>query len=287
MAARTETENLFAGITSDATQGMVLKPALKAFLWNASFPDNFAVNFDKNQTRVPDGWFHPSEHPLMPERQLYFAARHPEHIVPELLQPYSTISVTIGKALHDFIEMCLQSMGLLMTPAMFETEGIPYNPETREPTVECLATGARGSMDGISLAKLPFWPQLSRQHFEFKTTNGRKLNKIKDLDLDLFRKTWPEYYAQAQEYMRMSGYRMSIVLMMALGFPWPMREFHIPYDEAFAHHIEAKYLRVRAAIAEDEANDGYAELPIACCTVGSPAARECPAREMCPIGRAA
>ncbi len=288
MAPRKTAEaKLFESIAGDAEKGLVLVPALRSFLYNAKYPDDFTVHFKKKQTRTPDGWFHPSEHPLLPERMLYLAGRFPQHVVPELLQPYSTLSVTMGKALHDFIEMCLQSLGLLMTPEMFEAEGIPYDPETREPKVSCEATGARGSMDGISLAMMLLWPELERQHFEFKTTNERKLSKIKDLDLEAFRQTWPGYYAQAQEYQRMSGYRMSIVVMMALGYPWAMREFHIPYDEAFASGIEAKYLRVREAIALDEQSDTLSldRLPEACCTPRSQAARECPAREMCPIGR--
>ena len=292
MAAKaklTPTDSLFASLTSDTAKGLVLTPPLKAFLYNAEYPDAFNVPFDRVQTRKVDGLFHPSEHPLMGERLLYFFARHPQHIIPERLQPWSTLSVTMGKALHEFIAMCLQSLGLLLTPEEMIAEGIPYDEKLREPYVFDPVTGETGHMDGISKAKMLDLPHLSRQHFEFKTTNQRKLAKFEDLDLELFRLTWPEYYAQAQAYLRMSGYRMTIVVVMALGHPWPMREFHIPYDEDYALSLEAKYLRVRAAVRDDEASEdrGYDNLPEACCTPRSGAARECPAREMCPVGRVA
>jgi hypothetical protein len=70
------------------------------------------------------------------------------------------------------------------------------------------------------------------------------LKDVKDMDLEFFRDKWPQYWAQGQECMRLSGLRQYIFLFFTLGNPWDTREFHIPFDPEFAAETEAKYRKV-------------------------------------------
>lgn len=260
----------FARIVKGLDKGTVLIPLLHSYLYDAEFPDDFSVHFRRHKMkREPDGWFHPSEHPLWPARKLWLYANHPESTVTMVKEYMGAMSVTIGTAVHSFIQMCLDDLGLLV---MTEREVNGQMEKTAEHYVEDAVLRSRGSMDGILKLKIP-GSSSELQHFEFKTSNLMKLSKIKDLDLDAFRTTWPDYYVQVQEYMRMSGLRLSVVLFLAMGYPWELREFHIPYEPAIAQDISNKYsLAVRP------------EMPPPCCAPGSKTAKACEMRFVCPIG---
>ena len=67
----------------EAKKGLIVKPILHNYLFDAQFPD-FTIKFQKgDQQRAPDGWFHPSTHPLWDERSLYLYLKHPDLMVPE------------------------------------------------------------------------------------------------------------------------------------------------------------------------------------------------------------
>jgi hypothetical protein len=269
----------FRGLANEADLGLVLKPLLRAYLFEARFPGEFSVTFHNHDLDFgPDGYFHPSTHPLMPERMLYYYLKHPEQMVERQFDYMGTLSVTIGNAMHGFIQMCLQDQGVLLGPEDFERDNIRWNPSTGEPTVIDEACGSRGSMDGILRCHVPTHPHLERQVFEFKTRTA-KAKMLKDLDLETYKEKHPDYYAANQDYMRMSGFGMVIVLFMALGYPWEMSEIHVPYDPAFALGVRDKYLRVRAAV-----NNPEGDPPMPCCSPKSKDAKACPARAVCPIG---
>jgi hypothetical protein len=69
------------------------------------------------------------------------------------------------------------------------------------------------------------------------------------MDLEFFTERWPHYHAQMQECMRLTGLRQYIVLFVSLGNPWELREYHIPFDPAFAAKTEAKYRTVLDHVA--------------------------------------
>jgi hypothetical protein len=257
----------------DANNGLVVKPVLHNYLTDASFP-RFVLEFPKQEmAREPDGWFHPSTHPLWNERQLFHYLVHPDAMENERLQYMSTLSITVGKAMHGFIEMCLTDSGLRPHDLQRCTV-CPPERECVEAGVVDEETGSRGHMDGIlELGQIlrPF--QESQPLVEFKTSNQAKLRKIKDLDLEAFKATWPVYWAQVQEYMRLSGRRMAVVLFMSMGFPWEMREFHVPYDRGHNEMIREKYLNVRALAKMNST------VSLRCC--GKP--KDCPARLVCTM----
>mgnify|MGYP000862407070 FL=1 len=272
--------SIFRGIAKDPREGLVLKPLLHSYLFDAEWAGDFSIEFKKgSDRRVPDGWFHPSEHPRWPERRLYYYMTQPEAMIGENFAYMSTLSVTMGKAMHGFIESCLQHLGLLLTTDELRDLGFDVNPKDGEPSVSRPDTNSRGHMDGILKVHLPRWPTAPYHHFEFKTSNNMKLGKIKDLDLDAFIEKWPDYYAQAQEYLRMTGLQVSVVLFLGMGFPWEIREFHIPANPQYQADTANKYRSVMA-----HAEKGIVPQP--CCSPRSAEAKDCPARAVCPVGLA-
>jgi hypothetical protein len=266
----------FAEGLKEIRKGTVIKPMLQAYLYDAEFPVNLTIKFKKGtQQRSPDGLFHPSEHPTWPDRMLWFYVTKPDKMQPELMRYMNTLSVTFGTAAHHFIEQCLKDMKLLLTEA--ELRDLGYEVHRGEPRATDDELGCIGHMDGIVRIAVPSMPKVGQHLFEFKTGNEWALGSIDDLDTDAFKKKWPGYYAQAQDYLRMTRFKMSIVLMMQMGYPWTMREFHIERSEQFIHDLDAKYRRVRLAVERNR-------MPDACCMPGSAQAKKCPARTVCPVG---
>jgi hypothetical protein len=265
-------------------QGLVLKPLVEAYLLEARFPDRFDVTFHKaGKARHPDDWFHPSTHPLWDERLLYHYLMHPDDMEAEQLSYESRMAVTMGTAVHGFVEMCIRDAKIMVPlsgtcPACGRPHGTKKD--------QCDEFGAadpvlkrRGHMDGVMIINVDgtIWKS-GMGGLEFKTTNPNAARGIIDNDLVVFRKKWPVYYAQVQEYMDLSGLRQFIVLVAILGFPWKLVEFQIEYDIGFAMEIKNKYQRVR-----DHVKMMYAPDP--CCAPRSATAKQCPARFVCAIGK--
>lgn len=264
----------FATLLRSAADGEVVAPLLRAYLTDVHWEEDFAVHFRKgSDVRKPDGWFHPSAHPTWPERMLWWYITQPEALIPERMALENTISVTLGSAVHGFIETCLKHMGLLLTTDQLRDLGYTVNggePQAIDPEVR-----TKGHMDGILDVHLPDFPEPRYHHFEFKSANKEAIMSIDTMDTPAFIKKWPGYYAQVQEYLRMTGFSVSVVVMMQMGFPWTLREFHIPANRQYQVDVAGKYHRVLRA-----AESGV--MPAPCCSVGSAESKRCPARGICP-----
>lgn len=215
----------------------------------------------KGSNRPPDGWFHPSTHPLWTERQLYYYLAYPEMMVKDPFDFLGTMATTGGLFWHEFMQHILVDAGVL-------TDTETY--------VEDAETGSRGSMDGILVFD---------EAWEFKTMNGMKMKKFTELGppdspelLAAFKKGCPVYWAQAQEYLRMSGYRTMRFTIMEAAYPFTLAEIAVPYTPQDAMPIAEKYRAVRQAVADQL-------IPQPCCIPGSQESRNCVARDVCPIGR--
>lgn len=235
----------------------MLIPVLRAALFDPDFK-SFEVKVGGFHKRKPDGWFHPSEHPLWPERMLYYYVTEPDRMVAEPFDPHSTMAVTQGQFWHKFVTKVGMDAGIITA------ENVPVRDDD---------TGARGEMDGL----------LTDEGFEFKTMRPSKASRIPDLPvsdpalLDFYIDKQPVYYAQAQEYMRMSGLVTMRTLILSLEYPFDWREIVIPRDEAIVSSIREKYRRVRQAIADKTP-------PQPCCAPRSKQSHDCPARLVCPVG---
>lgn len=305
MAVDTEADILhgldFGATLRDVTKGLLVKPILHNYLYDAEFPD-FDVKFrNQKMHRDPDGFFHPSTHPLWKPGALLRYITRPAEMPIEKMKYMNTLSVTIGTAFHGFVEVCLEDAGIrpkdlnvcTVCPRACPTpkgrgkakvcgcrfdEGLllpngDHLVGCTEPGVLDMETGSRGHMDGLlDLSRMSIQSSaFETPTFEFKTFSSRKA--IDDLDLDDYKRRYPTYYAQNQEYMRMSGRRMCIVLFMFMGFPWEMTEIHVPYDAAFAGGIRQKYLDVRQAAAD--------QTDLGCCSL-----KGCPAWALCRVDQA-
>lgn len=233
----------------------------------------------QERVRKPDGWFHPSEHPLMTERQLYYYLTSDQY-EREPMDPAGSVSVTVGKIMHALIEHIATQAGVRLNEAEMAEVGFAYDQEG-EPSFSDEATGARGHTDGILHAFPVFWSIYDGTpspfvNFELKTTNPANL-RGEVLDLQWFMGKWPGYYAQQQEYLRMSKLPGSLVLLMGTAWPWQMKEVWVPSDPFFQAGVAEKYLRVRQAVVEGR-------VPDPCCNAGSATSRACPARFVCPRG---
>jgi hypothetical protein len=254
-------------MASMASDDLLLKPLLYRYFHEAQFPDEWSVTFRKEVgvPRTADGWFHPSNHPLLTVRQLYYYLTAPEEWIgwqPDYTMRMSTL---MGSALHDFMQMGLMDLGLLMRPS-----GTCVACGRHQPT-GCgefgaidAKTGSRGHTDGLLKLKSGV------KGFELKSAAPMSIATIADNDLAALRKKWPYYWAQQQEYQRMMGLEETILLMFGMGNPWEMREFKIPRDLTFQLGVERKYLLARE-------HHVLGTPPPACCGPRSKEARECPA----------
>lgn len=252
----------FRKLLAGASRGEIVIPILRAYLWNPEFK-SFDVKVQGFSRRPPDGWFHPSVHPSWPERMLYYYLTEPEKLIEEPLDPASVMAITQGNFWHEVIELCLEDAGYL---------------SAREVYVEDQHTGSRGKYDGLGVIE-----GIDEEVFEFKTMMTAKIAKIErgapddPAVIESFRKLQPDYYLQAQDYMRLSGYRQWRGLILGLEYPFGMREIAFGFDAPVAYAIRDKYLRVRQAVADQRP-------PMPCCSPKSALAKSCPARGVCEIG---
>jgi hypothetical protein len=255
----------------------VLIPRLRAYWFNPKLPFVTIPVRDFEQ-RLPDGWFHPSEHPTWPERMLYWYLAFPAKMVPEPSDMNKVLAVTQGVFWHFFTQSCLEDMGLLRV--------VSPKGNTSWQRVECYVEDrsllSRGSMDGVvNSDNIPVLR--SDEAFEFKTMSVAKMSGCpRGAPDDQDRLTWwraknPQYYAQTQEYLRMSGLSFMRVLILGLQSPFPMIELQVPFSYSEASKTAEKYARVIQALADRN-------IPDPCCTPRSQEASQCPARQVCPVG---
>lgn len=234
------------GIASIAKGDKLIAP-IRAYLYNPDF-QAFTVEVKGIGNRAPDYHFHPSEHPSWNDRSLYIWMTEPDLLLKEPQEPTAVLAMTAGSIWHSIIGRVLVDLGLVDQLEVF---------------VEDKVRRTRGSMDWVAGSEVG----------ELKTMKDQILGRINSVEDYLQR--YPGYHLQANEYMRMSGLRSERVLLMALTFPYEMREFVIPYDMALGFAQEQKYERVLQAVADGR-------MPMCNGCVGKDRAK-CPARGVCAV----
>jgi hypothetical protein len=256
-------------------QNEILIPVIRTALYNPHF-SSFDVPIGAFHERKPDGKFHPSTHPLWTERQLFYYLTSSLESQP--LDDLGAMAVTAGNFWHSFI----QTLGLDAGFLKVSDPNAKHAHDKAELFVQDKVLGSQGFLDGVLNEEV-----LSidgPRGFEYKSMNSRKLGTCpKGSPTDPEKINWlvakcPVYYAQAQEYLRMTGFPFQQMLFMALEYPYEMIEICVPYNYSFAQSIADKYHRVRQAVADGE-------LPDACCSIKSKESKECLARLVCPVGR--
>lgn len=273
-------ETAFRREGDSAASGAVLAPLVRMYFGEGRFPRNTKIVLPGgNPDRAPDDWFHPSTHPTMSARKLYYYLAEPERWQPEPWGYEGRMSVTVGTLMHSLVKMALVDLGIWQIPkGTCPCCGRLYGPregECDEPGVSDPVLRRRGHMDGVVMT-----PRLGMTGYDLKTINHFSVAKIPDGPespeaLQWLKTKHPYYYGQMQEYMAMSGLRKVVMLFAGMGFPWHLKEIHVDYDPAYVLALEAKYRAVRAAVEAGEP-------PEACCPPFSKEARSCPASS-CPI----
>lgn len=226
---------------SSIVRGDILVPPLRSFLSSTDF-GGITIHVPPYAKREPDGWFHPSTHPLWPERALWLYLLVPEMLIEEPRDHGDVLALTVGTIWHEILETAMEKLGLI---------------DAREVRFEDPDTLTKGSADAVREDEV----------VEIKTMKAERLRKVETVEDYLVAN--PTYHAQALDYMRMSGYRKERVLLMSLTYPYEMREFVIPYDMGEAQRIAEKY---RGVI--QDAHDGRVPMCSGCKGF-------CPAKAIC------
>lgn len=195
--------------------------------------------------------FHPSTHPLMSPRQLYYMF-HPEtrdKMVRERRTLRSEWTLTMGSALHAGIQTQMQMVGLL-------------RPENTEKEFIIKDHHVRGRIDMVI-----DHPNGNQYLCEVKTMMPKLYKYCKKIK--------PEWDAQMslQEYSQ--GMNQGVLVLVERGDGMSMREFFHKRNDALLTEIFDKFDMVRTCV-ENNTPPGH------CC--GMPDTKEmqkCPARHIC------
>lgn len=255
-------------VAGQAAQGMIVKPLVIDYMMAGRYPGRWQVTFRDEQERRPDGFFHPSSAPVMGERLLYLFLTDPDAWEREPIDYVSRVSMFMGTALGDFLRMALEDMKITIPPkGTCVACGLRQPSQCREHGVIDTDLGSRGHVDGL----------MPDEVFELKSTASLNLSNAPDMDEIYFMDTWPKYWRQVMEYLRMTRYRRARVLFYGIGNPWLLREYVVHARDDVMRETEEKYRRVRLAVERRE-------MPQPCCAPGSATARSCPASS-CPVRR--
>jgi len=230
----------------------LLIPYLESAILSDTWPDNYTITVDSGEYYGKgDGYFHPSSHPLMGERQLYYLF-HPDTrdlIVPERRSTTEQMTLSMGSAGHAILQTKMQMAGLITSPDDIEVEYVNH------------AHHVRGRIDWIA-----HHPNGQRLVSEFKTRNSFKFARQTEPE--------PSWVAQLNLALDAMDEDLGVLLMMESAWPWRFAEFHVKRDRKLLDSIYEKFDRVREAIATNTP-------PRHCCSLGSQEMDNCSARFLC------
>lgn len=230
----------------------LILPYLETAIQADNWPDSYLVTVDSAPYYGRgDGYFHPSTHALMDERQLYLMF-HPDtrdKMRHERKTLASHMTLSMGSALHAIVQTQFQMAGLITGDEMVEWEYVnePHH--------------VRGRIDFIV-----HHPNGQVIPVELKTTNPRVFSHQETI-----KESWD---AQLSIGLDNYGAEMGVLLLLEAGYPFRMREFHVPRNDVLVGEIYSKFDRVRAAI-------DLSLPPRHCCEINSEVMKGCPARMVC------
>lgn len=229
----------------------ILLPIFENQMRADSWPQKYTIEIDSSPYYGRgDGYFHPSTHSLMEERQLYYMF-HPNtrHLmVQEDFSIEREKTLLVGKSLHAIVQEQMKMTGLV------KTEDIEVEYINKDHHI-------RGRIDFIVTH-----PMRGRIVVEMKTMTHYKFGKQEDIK--------PEWDAQLSIALDNMGAENGIILLVETGYPFRMKELPVARNDELLSRIYAKFDRVREAIAMDDT-------PMACCAPNSTTVSGCPAQFAC------
>lgn len=241
----------FEGLLGRLVNKDLILPFFEVSMLADRWPDKYNIEVDSSEYYGKgDGYFHPSTHPLMGERQLYLMF-HPDtrdKMVGERKSIKGQMTLAMGSALHAVLQTQMKMAGLIHKDDI-EVEYVNSDHHVR------------GRIDWI--AHLPNGLIVP---VEFKTRMSWAFKKQVEPELS--------WLAQLNLGMDATGYDFGVLLILESGFPYQMKEFHVRRDQRLLDDIYGKFDRVREAIATNTK-------PRACCGYRSKEMAACPARFCC------
>jgi hypothetical protein len=250
-------------IGSLANQDLIL-PYFENAIISESWPDEYDIKVDSRPYYGKgDGYFHPSTHPLMGERQLYYMF-HPDTAADMVWERPSLMRemwFAMGSALHAVLQTQMQQCGLVPTCDPKQCWGGVHVCGNVEREYVNDEHKVRGRIDWVVNH-----PNGSVIPVEFKTINSWGYKSTKEPKA--------EWLAQLNMALDNTGHDFGVLLMAERGGQFGMREFHVKRDQELIDSIYAKFDRVREAIAANEP-------PKYCCAPNTKEMDACPARFEC------
>lgn len=227
----------------------LIVPYLEAMMASPKWPRLKGLDLHERPRSGLD-YFHPSTHPLMSERELYYRF-HPEyrHLVEEE-EPSRRQRFTfdVGAVVGALIEQYLVQVGLVASDDDLEVRFADHEHRVS------------GRADAIITH-----PTEGRIVVEVKTQNAKSYAVQRAI-----KASWE---AQLQLTMAGLGMDRGILLLCELGYPYDMKEFPQEANPALVSRLHDKFDRVMQAIATNTP-------PADCCKRGT-AVKRCAARNLC------
>lgn len=239
----------FASLLASLGNRNLVLPHLENSIVGENWPDHYDVRVDSGPYYgAGDGYFHPSTHPMLSERQLYYMF-HPDCrdlVVRERPSLQREMTLAMGSALHAVLQTQMKMCGLVSSDEDIEVE---YTNDDHH---------VRGRIDWVVSH-----PDGNRYPVEMKSRNSGKY--------PLQTEPMESWKAQVNLALDSQDADLGVLIMVESGYPYRMREFHIRRDRELLDRIYGKFDRVRAAISANEP-------PRDCCGI---AATDCPCHHLC------
>lgn len=229
----------------------LILPALENQILADRWPESYTVTIDSSPYYGHgDGMFHPSTHPLMGARQLYYLF-HPDTrdlALKERRGLQQQMTLAMGSALHGVVQTQFEMSGLVKS----DNIEVEYTiPEHR----------IRGRIDFIV-----DHPNGTTIPVEMKTINSFGFKSQKRI-----KPAWDAQLSIALDYL---GLDTGVLLMVEAGWPYQMREFLVHRNVELLDEIYTKFALVRTCIERNTP-------PPHCCTFDSDEMKKCLVRYQC------
>lgn len=228
----------------------LIVPMLENELTADEWPDEYIIRVNTKKHTPRPGYFHPSVHPLMGARELYYRM-HPatrDLMVPERRLAKDHMLLSMHVAAHAIVQTKME-MAKIVRPENIEWS---YVDEIHK---------IRGRIDFI--VDHPTVGQLVVEMKGQNPYNFRTQNEVK-----------PEWDAQGSLAAVNYGKDHYVLLLFCMGMPFEFKEFYQPVNTALVEETYAKFDYVMDCIARDTP-------PRHCCSPDSITMNRCPARFQC------
>lgn len=241
----------FDAILQRLAERDLILPYFESSILSENWPENYQITIDSSPYYgAGDGYFHPSTHALMGERELYYRF-HPDTrdlMVWERDSLQRQMTLAMGSALHGVLQTQMEMCGLV-TKENIEVEYVNHKHHVR------------GRIDWVT-----DHPNGDKIVVEMKTRASHMFARQKEME--------PSWIAQLNLGLDAMDMDLGVLLMVESGYPYRMTEFRVKRDRQLLDGIYEKFDRVREAVAKSQ-------IPQYCCPPDSPIMKKCPARHQC------